>query len=58
LFEIAVNLKSCKGRVVARSTRIQRYPEKSYYILEDIKPDLKENVMTYSNYTGNILENI
>lgn len=39
LFEIAANLKTCKGRVVYRNKYL-RYPEKTYCILEDVVPDL------------------
>ncbi|XP_060065362.1 small ribosomal subunit protein mS34-like [Ylistrum balloti] len=45
IFEIAANLKSCKGRVVYRTKwAASTNPAKTYVILEDVKPDLsKEN---------------
>ena len=42
LFEIAANLKSCEGRVVARKVFLDRYPEKSFYVIEKVLPDLTE----------------
>ncbi|OWF49787.1 uncharacterized protein LOC110451245 [Mizuhopecten yessoensis] len=66
LFEIAANLKSCKGRVVHRS-RMKfdpNYKEKTYVTLEDVKPDLSKpnfkggTVTGYRVHRGNISDKL
>ncbi|XP_033745269.1 uncharacterized protein LOC117330847 [Pecten maximus] len=53
LFEIAANLKSCKGRVVYR-TGFLKYanPDKSYVILEDVKSNLSTQNFKSGTVTG------
>ncbi|XP_069125722.1 small ribosomal subunit protein mS34-like [Argopecten irradians] len=51
LFEIAANLKSCKGRVVYRQGFLKD-PEKTFVILEDVKPNLSNEDFKSGTVTG------